>query len=262
MLAASVGIRAQITSSPGFLPFSLTGLLDQKYFTHTNIFMGNVASGDVDFYTVAAGYRAVMIGSTWIDWTNSKINVYPEVKTNGSYFQLNSATQVSTNISSTIQAGGSSNPFVFEQNETVSFHTAGLGLNGTVSLWVFRNSVPLKSPRILTGIATSNTLYTVPSGYEVRSSGFSDALTVRPQVLYWNNSGSSRIFTSYLVPSGGAASASNTFLPAVSFSSGVSNGINVPQMNPGDSIVVTLDANTATQYLWMTVLETPVLPQP
>ena len=225
------------------------GTFPRYGFVMTNIVQGNIGTGDTDFYTVPAGYRAMIyIGS--LGTTNAS-TYFLQVKTNGTYFRLSGNSNATTN-----SAGTLTSTYVFEENETIAFNTTATGMNVVWSVWIFPTNSPLRSVKLRPFTGGNDTLYTVPSD-TVAYSPASAAVMISTSIAvsYSNQSGGARAYQIYLVPPSGSPDSSNrvVFSPAVADET-VSTST-LPILTEAWSIVVASDVSTAKQMAWITLFE-------
>jgi hypothetical protein len=244
----SDGSNFQAAKSAGILPF-----VSESNFVR--ISGENLAVGVNDIYTVPVGKKC-LIGAGILTTANSMYNHSgvgnilwnSQLKVNGLYYVISNVFTITNG--SLVNSPLTLSPIVLNSGETLSINvTTNSGLNvwGT-GLEFNALNTSIVTGRIL-GLANgNNTTYTVPIG--------KSAIFTSTGISYINNSGVSRTYTFYQVPSGELPSIGNQVGPAVVKATGIaSNAISYSSMSSGDSIVINTDAATATQIAWSTVFE-------
>ncbi len=214
----------------------------------------SVGSGDVDLYTVPSGRKAA-IAAGQVRGSNStagSLSATMQVNISGTYYSLAAAaTTINANTYDVSMGAGNGQALVFSAGQIVSVNTSGAGLSITVSLVEFDATAQINTAFLVTPATGDNTLYTVPMG--------KTALYLSG--MYLNKSGNTRTYNLYAVPSGGMTANANRVMVGVNPT--VANNA-FAQLNPnnntfgmatGDFIVLNIDANTATQIIWITYLE-------
>jgi hypothetical protein len=211
-----------------------------------------LASGDVDLYTVPAGKRLLVIGSSGYNSTAGAITWYPELKsTSGSYYRLN--TSVVGNSLSGISAISIS--IVLEAGESISFNSSAPGLNVTMDTLLFDNTSPFRTVKLL-GLATgNNTLYTVPAGKTALTNPTTLILGGTGLLTYVGDAGGPGTVNTYIVPSGGTAGPGNL----VSVTVGAAFTRMIAAFNgslaAGDSGVMNVATGGTAQIAWSNIFE-------
>jgi hypothetical protein len=227
--------------------------------TLTNIYAPNLPAGDNDIFVVATGTRVMLLSLT-VGTTNTS-TYYGEVKTNGIYTKLLStgSSTATTNTSiGTFCQNQNQNPYIFEFGETIALNTASTGINAILFLAVLDSTVPIVCSKLFAVSGGNDTVYTVPTGkIAVGLWTSSLASLINPICTYFNRSSVNRVFTEYVVPFGGSADSTTRRTRATIANNGV-NGGTLPVLWSGDSYIISSDASTATQLLWLTVLEVPL----
>ncbi len=215
------------------------------------------AAGNNDLYTVPTGKKAVQIGAmAYINDTAGSINVYTQLKRGGSYFRLANAAAV-TNGTTGFSAPGLY--FIMSAGDILALNDSA-GSGGVIGgVLEFDATVPLFGV-LVTAVASSNTLYTVPTGKCARllATAPDNLVNISASVLHANDSGVSITRTVYFVPSGDAKGTDNLMTPpaGTSLATAAVSATTFPGlMSAGDSLVVDLSATTATQALFLTYYE-------
>lgn len=213
-----------------------------------NVFSGNI-TGTIDLYTCPSGKRALIMRYVACGGT-SQGNL--KLKVSGTYYTVNN---------STLGGGTALNwlPLILEAGEIISVVvTSGSGTNLWLQVLEFGNTASIKTSKTLTLANGNNTIYTVPAGktaYILDNQATTGMLN--GAVHYFNNSGGTRTVATYVVPSGGIPGSGNQYNTTQSVSNGVGNTAvgRAISMKAGDFIVVNIDAGTATQTAWITLVE-------
>lgn len=221
----------------------------------------NMASGSNDLYTVPVGKRAMICSMNTFKPGAGTTNFYPEIKISGVYYRLRAAVPNVTNARVNVTGVR----YIAEAGETLSVRTDSSGLNAWVKVIEFSIDVPLYSPKLLSLSTGDNTIYTVPTGKSVNiinglfeNTGLAVLLgQLHSSLLYANESGASRTLKWSVIPSGQSNGVgfniatsfvvANTSSSAAFFSAG--------SLNTGDSVILNIDAGTATQLAWLNVIE-------
>jgi hypothetical protein len=222
----------------------------------------NSIIGNNDLYTVPANRCALITDVICTNPTAGAITYYPQIKIGGNYFPLGE--------SKTESAGGIghnygmysinfSSPIVLNAGESFSINaitTAG------GSFWTniveYDATSKLQRAFISAWSTGNNTLITVPAnkGLVIGSIGFAAVNNPTVEIHginYVNLSGGTRTLNGiYAVPNAGAPSTQNQ----IAGSNSIINGNGFCKyfhggLNPGDSIVLNIDAGTATQFAWL-----------
>ncbi len=229
-------------------------LTGAKYVSFNNL---ATAAGNNDLYTVPTGKKAVQIGAiAYINDTVGSINIYTQLKRGGSYFRLANPSAV-TNGTTGFHAPGMF--FILTAGDVLALNDSA-GSGGVIGgVLEFDATVPLFGA-LVTAVASSNTLYTVPVGKCARALAtvLDNITNISASVLHSNDSGVSITRTVYYVPSGDAKGTDNLMTPpaGTALATAATSTTTFPGvMSAGDSLVVDLSATTATQALFMTYYE-------
>jgi hypothetical protein len=232
---------------PGGIP--LTGM---KY---PAVKSDNVSIGDTDIYTVPTGKRAAVLAMGGYNNSAGNILAYPEVKISGAYYRLASSIAPTTGTASFQRNIG----YIAEAGEIIAVNTAtNNGLNVTFRIIEFDNTCALYTSKLTSLSNGNNTVYTVPGGVTAlvldQTLGFNG--NSQGALVHWNASGAARTTKWNFVTSGGSVAATNQITNA---NSDNNNGIFAASvlftMSAGDFININVDAGTATQMAWVTVME-------
>jgi hypothetical protein len=149
--------------------------------------------------------------------------------------------------------------FIFEPGESVAVNTTLLGVNVFMCGLLFPTSISsLYSPRLLSLSTGTNLLYRCPAGKCAVGPILPADVAGNPTttIEYVNDSGASRTISYNIVPSGNSLSGSNLVSTASVNDKTLSSTAGLV-LFPGDAIIITTSANTATQWARMTVAEIP-----
>lgn len=225
-------------------PFGSPSFWSNRDLVLTNFAMLNV-TGSFDVYTCPNGYMATvtLVGAT----TNLTAVTYtPRVATNGTYYNFGGAS-LTTNTPAVLSVAGSAG--VIYQNEICAVTvTAPINLNVTVIAWPI-SDYPAVAPRLYTFASGNNTFYQCPAGVRAVPTDLRNPAGntySNGSLLYRNDSGSTREIKVYLVPSGASPDPTNQ-LCAAQVTTASSKTVTIPVLNPSDSIILNVDAGTATQ---------------
>jgi hypothetical protein len=237
-------------------PFGYMGLPGA---TFRSINGSAIALGQVDLYTAPAGKRAFLMGSIGtMNTTVGNITLLPEVKIGGNYYRLN--TTATNTLAGFSNVAGFGSLFILEPGDGISVSTSALGLNVFLRVMEFPSTYAFYSPRLTTFVASTNTLYTVPTGKSSNIVGGVSGLSVFTQgdLFYSNQSGGAVTLTLNIVPSGGVVGAGNQ--ASVTALSTANNAVQdfkfQSTMTDGDFINLTSNSATAGQLAFVTVVET------
>lgn len=225
-----------------------------KYnFTITNYHSGNLASGNSDIFTVPNGKRAFIQQALFSTTNTAGTTMYAADKTNSTYYRITSGSSVSTNSANFVNPA-----IVLEPTEVFAVNGSNQGGNVTVLVVLYDSSVPIYSPRIMSLSGGNDTIYTVPAGTLGCILQFGELFNpgTSPSLSYINDSGSDKTTSIYYVPSGGAAN-STTLLHQGPRTTAFRAGLNIPQLLPGDSVIIASSSNAATQWAYLNVFEIP-----
>jgi len=243
-------------------PLSSLGSLNLSGGVPKNIFVSHITSGNVDLYTPAAGKRALVSNFTVYNDSAGTPTGYPEVKVSATYYPLASvAATIAANTTSNIVFG-----LILDSTTTLAFNA---GTTAVINVWAsiieYDATVPVFS-KYVAGLASgNNTIYTVTSGrtgclLSTTSSNKDAAFglnTGAKSVGYFNGSGGSRTITVNLVPSGGSVATTNLFGFSISTGNNAlyAGAVGSACLSAGDFVNIATDANTATQFAWVNVIE-------
>src|SRR5215469_2809208 len=216
----------------------------------------NMASGNVDLYTVPAGRLALATNVIVTNPTGAPAHLtsLSEVKVSGSYHTFDF---VANNILAGTTASVSMVPFLLHAGESFSLNNSIAGGSAWVAIIEFDSTANIADSRLFSLSAGNNTLFTVPAGKTVSFIGFPSAFNQPGSgyVYYWNNSGATRTIFFNLVPSGGSPNNNNQVFPTnlVNTVAAQSQSFNTlfGNMAPGDFINLNTDAATAEQVAWV-----------
>lgn len=217
-------------------------------------------TGTLDLYTVPTGRRALIVTAFVINTSGSSMSlVQLFVKISGTLYPISLITNSFTSgTNRNISPVGN---YVAEAGETISIALNQQPNTVQMQLFEFDNTSNLKSPKIFSpALATGfNTVYQVPVGKTafICAVAGSFNFTALSGVVYSNNSGSSRSIVTYQVPNGGSPDATTQTAASTLIGSGTANFTGaVPSILASqDSLVVSTDSGTATQFAWTTVIE-------
>lgn len=216
----------------------------------------NIASGDVDLYTVPSGRAAIFTnGGGIFNSTAGSITAFSQIKVSGTYYR--------TGRDVVNSAGNSGNLItllsVLNAGESFAINTTALGINLAIGIIEFDPSSPLKTYRVLTLSNGDNTIMTVPSGKMSKMLATNLDDTANGVINYFNDSGASRNVIGYGVLNGGSigsGSQRNISLPVSdNQESNYSTGIST--LKAGDFVALNTNSGTATQSAFVSVIELP-----
>lgn len=220
----------------------------------TNFYVGNLAAGTNDVFTIPAGKK--YINTYALVGTTNASTIGGALKSGGAYYKFGTVNIV-TNTTSSGSLFGALSLYVFEEGESVSIFSSAIGANFYLGGWLFGTNVPIRSVKILALTAGNNLLYEVPSSYAAHGSGagtFGNGQSYI-QGSYRNDSGVTRTVGSFVVPSGGSVD-TTTRLANLTVNNNITTTFVYPMyMRAGDAAYVTSDASTATQWVFLTVME-------
>lgn len=221
----------------------------------TNIRSGNLAAGSTDLYTVPASQR-LMVAFCSVGSTNTtSTTTFLQLKTNGVYYRYSANHNVSVALVQ-VTVDTLNDPFLFEPGETIALSNSLAGVNVVISGFLISTNSNCYSPRILSLGAGNNTLYTCPAGKCAVAMPLPlSAVGVNP--VYINDSGGTRTLFFYVVPSGSTPLLSNAQYVGATVTDKNRLALNGNVLFPGDSLVFSSDATTATQWARCTVAEIP-----
>lgn len=246
---AHASLSAEVLlSSLGFHFLGLTGV---KFPT---AFGSNLATGDTTLYTAPASKRALVFGYNVYNTSGGNITWSLNASISGTKYRLTPDATTTTGAAT----DDSNTPFfVLEPAELLVITTAtNSGLNAWARIIEYDSSVNLFSARKLAPANGDNTVYTVTAAKTGLVLGSPN--TGGPLLNNANGTLGSLNVTSYIVPSGGAAGATNQFRALVAVAAGAVGQQQVKaSMAAGDFIVANWSgANAAPGISWITVAET------
>lgn len=209
----------------------------------------SMAVGENDMYTVPSG-RRLFLGQVYCyNTTGSAIIMYPSIKVSGVYYRLAANQSISAN-----NTGQTNALYIAEAGEIVSINAAAVGLNGWFTCWEFPDTVNWKSSKLLSLSSGDNLLYTVPSG---KNAIVMDSLgTGGGNLQYINSSGVSRSVYHHIVPNGQSVGSDYKLRNVITVTNGSKQFLGAAAtLESGDFLSVNTDAATATQIVWVNVLE-------
>lgn len=208
------------------------------------------ASGTTDMYTCPAGKKAFVTVTYGVNGSTSGPF---QIKVGGTYYAMSlSGIRGASNIDYY--------PIVINAGESFSFTATGSPSTGT-NIWArvmeMDISTPLYTGRLLSLSAGNNTVFTVSTGKTaIILDVFGGTAISFTAGGYFNTSGSNRSIKYYIVPNGGSPGTSNQYFQNTAVATGGKASGPFPiSMNSGDSFVINTDANTATQWVWVTYYE-------
>jgi hypothetical protein len=215
----------------------------------------NMASGNVDLYTVPAGRLALAMNLLVTNPTGASgsLTAISEVKVSGSYHTFD----IVKNIAAGSSTSPAQPPFLLHAGESFSLNNSIAGGSAWVAIIEFDNTANIADSRLFSLAAGANTLFTVPAGKTVSFIGFPSGFnqTGSGYTYYWNNSGATRTISYNIVPSGGSANINNQVFPTnlvnTVTNQSLSSNTLFGNMAPGDFINLNTDAATAEQVAWV-----------
>lgn len=242
---------------------TVTGLFGLKNPSYKRYAARNMATTDIDIYTVPAGKKVFLAAFYAINTSNA---IQMQIKISGIYYRLTGGS---------ITPSKQNTPFcLFLAGETISYNYAGGVTNPTVyaSYIEFDDDTPITRPLLTSFVAGDNTLYTCPTGYQAIPINLETSFAYLPGSLnnkpfincnsllnYFNTSGATRTLTIYSVPNGGSPSSTNATWSGTRINNAQPvDGVNIfsfPIMTAGDSCVINTDSNASGQIAWLTLWE-------
>lgn len=221
----------------------------------------NLASGDNDLYTVPAGRKALIPYCRLTNSTSGQLIYVLEAKIAGIYYKYG-AVVAPTSLTNDSALTSGSPPILFNAGESLSVNLSAPGGTIWCGVYEFDAISPLSVARLTSFSAGNNTLITV-SGNGIAALPVLTApvasIVNQPSIGYANNSGTTRIVQIYLVPNAGSPSAANQLTASaglsVSNTSSTTAATYPGSQAVGDSIIVNVDAATATQFAWMVYIQ-------
>lgn len=231
------GIQTYLTRNPDTASFFLT-----------NIVAKSLVAGDNAVFTVPAGCRGLALQCQLL--TTNAVTFYTSLVNGGVHYRT-TVGPLSTSAA-TPAANGLLDSIVREAGEGFGVHLGGDAPAAYYCIAVFTNTIPWKSPKLLSLAGGDNTVYTVPANTVAIGMSY-PLVTPGPNLRYVNDSGLSRNIRWYFLPAGETTASfpvlnTNTVASASGASVGVLQGY---VMKAGDSIVINTDAATATQSAWV-----------
>jgi len=237
------------TVSAAVQPFGI-GMFNASSFQFVSLVASNVPSGNLDLYTVPAGFRGTYLAATFGGSTNATtITYYPTVLTNGTRWRISSNSTITTNSLSTFTT-----TFVYDANETVAWNFNNTGLNLHALFMVWPTNIPIYSSKVFNPGAGNNTVYTVPAGKTALPVGTSSIGSQFLLPTYVNDSGVTRTTIWYFATTGQAIDQLTLFRNAQVGNLSISQ-LQITPLASGSSITLNLDAGTTSQIVWVSVFE-------
>lgn len=221
-------------------------------------FSGNTASGAVDIYTCPSGKRALIGEIDVYNPTVGAINITPKATISSSLLLLSAIQSVSAGARLFGNNGGFGAPLCLAAGDKLSVLTSAIGLNVSFFVMEIPDTSNVRGIVVKDLANGDNTVYTCPSGkqaylYNPISAGL---ITRSPRLLVANESGSSRNYTPYFVPSGGTIGTTTQTSPATAIANAASANFNIDSFfEAGDALVVNTNNGTAGQNVFMVVCE-------
>jgi hypothetical protein len=216
-------------------------------------YVGNAGTGDIDLFTCPTGKRCHLRQFVASNTTAGTLTWTPKVKIAGTYYRFASALTLTTGNSSNVIE-----PYIMEAGQVAAVTTNGNGLNLWVYAIEFPDSIPLKSVTLTSFSAGDNIIYTVPAGKTAFPIGVTNSSN--GPLLYGNDSGANRTAIFHQVPNGSSTSTAtrlngNGVVTATGNVQTTSVGGQPVAGQAGDFYVINLDAGTASQWCFLTVIE-------
>lgn len=252
LIAAVAIFGSSITTPP---VYSVAGMVlpgaVNKY-----AFSANLPIGDTDVYTAPAGKRAAVGGCAVWNSSAGTITWFLEIKISAAYYRASINTTTTT-----LASGNAPISYVLEPGESIAVNTVTTaGLNVGCRVIEFASTLRLYSTKLTAPAVGANTLYTAPSGYNAMVSNATfNPLGANGVVFVCNASGGSRTVNINIVASGGTPTTANQLSPSqtVTNNNCATNFFAGSNLGSGDFLSVNTDANTATQFIYVTVVELP-----
>lgn len=214
----------------------------------------SLANGDNDIYTVPTGKKFLFGRVGFYNASGGSITCYPEVKIGGTYYRVGANAAVGNN---TFNAPVVVAPnLVLSAGQVLAVNTNAAGINLVyITGYEFDAGIPLTTTFTTSFSAGDNTVYTCPSGKTAVLST-TTAAAVSNGLRYYNSSGGTRTIYANQVLSGGSPSTTNQCWDAEAVTNNNNTVIELTNvLSAGDFINLNVDANTATQYCWITAYE-------
>ena len=243
--------------------FGPNGGLNLTGFQYISAFQKGIAVGTTDLYTAPAGKRAIVFPCYGANANTSATNVSftPKIKISGNYYNIGGVSTIAQGAA--IPTASRNGTIILEPGESASVTIATSAVNTFgFPIIEFDSTIPLKTSKVTSVIAGNTTIYTCPSNtlaFVLDTNGQMAMGTQGGQLYYTNNSGGIRTRNWYMVNNGSSPGAGNN----VSGSAVISNTVfDVAclvglSLGAGDTIVMSSNAATATQFCWVNVLECP-----
>ena len=241
-----------------YSPAGAVGLSGAKFIDN---FQSALAATTTDLYTVPSGKRAIIYPNYGANGSATPVSITSQakIKSGGNYYAISAST--STSMSGLVL--NPSAPIILEAGESASVTiSGGTALNFGYPILEFDNTISVKTAKALSVISGNTTLYTCPANTKAfildQNCGVGTA-TGLGQLYYSNNSGSAVTRRWNIVNSGGSVSPSS----AASASTSIPNtnidiaGTCSIGLNAGDFISFTSGSATATQMIWVNIMEVP-----
>jgi len=221
-----------------------------------------IAAGQNPFYTVPAGRRAIWVNLTALNLSGANITFVPVLQLAGVNYSMNAGTLIASNATNLTTPW----TYVAEAGETFSINATGapgFPYNFFCVVLEFSTASLTASAKLSPSaiVAGNNTIFTCPPKFIAILStpnlpvGFVSAATfiAGPVLLASNQSGATRTYNVFIVPSGSTPVAANQIIINKTLTNlSQSSNLIVPLpciLNPGDSVVVNSDSNAAGQLI-------------
>jgi hypothetical protein len=217
----------------------------------TNIYATNMAAGITDLFTPPTGKKAVMFSGTR-STTNATITTgYWMVKTNGNYYFVSPGSTVLTNLNALPALR-----YVFDEHSTLVSSNDVIGMNLGITLLVIPSSSVLMNYTLFPLPAGQSTLFTIPNGFHGVFPNYPGGV-VSAFAEYVNNTGSSRVISTYYLPPGGSVGLGTRML-SKSVTNKSATDTNVPVWIPaGASFVIETDGSGADESAYFNLALIP-----
>ncbi len=218
------------------------------------VFGEDIASGNVDLYTVPTGMRAIALFAAF-NSAGTTTTYFPQVKIGSTYYRI------APNLTPATLGNGSVNfGYIYEAGETIAVNTSQAGLNVMLGILLFPNTNALKTVKLFSGIASGNNiLYKVPTNKKACIFGFNTFANSSGSagVTFVNATGGTVTYKLYYVPKADVNPSTANQMAQASVANLASTGgsINAIAMSPGDSIQFTSGVATTGQFAFVTVIE-------
>ena len=210
-----------------------------------------LAAGNTDVYTAPPARRAAVYAVHFFNTANPGTAAFAEAKISGVYLPLQSSVTVAGKSAVTSSIG-----YVLEPGETLAVNTATGGrINFFASIIEFDATSSLRTVTLRTFVAGNNTAYTVPAMKTavILSNGL---LSGGGTATYVNTSGSTRSEHLNVVPAIGTPAIGNQISADTNVTNNNALVISIADtMSTGSMLSISVDAATATQFFWISILE-------